>query len=206
MPLTPADIRNKRFSTSRLRPGYVRDDVDLLLRRVEATLTAVANGQRGGDLITASDVMRSQFRTTLVRSGYDEEEVDEFLDRVAESLRAAGLYAASVNTGQFKRTGVPNKPAGTVFRLRPEDIRNKGFTTTRLRSGYVEDEVDAFLDRAEATISAALNGADATEPLSATEVRAVRFTSARLRSGYAEDEVDQFLDLLVDELEHHGLH
>src|SRR6478672_5761530 len=30
--------------------------------------------------------------------------------------------------------------------LTPEDVRNKQFTTVRLREGYDEDEVDAFLD------------------------------------------------------------
>ncbi|MEU3505795.1 DivIVA domain-containing protein, partial [Streptomyces hundungensis] len=29
--------------------------------------------------------------------------------------------------------------------LTPEDVRNKQFTTVRLREGYDEDEVDAFL-------------------------------------------------------------
>ena len=31
--------------------------------------------------------------------------------------------------------------------LSPEDVRNKQFTTVRLREGYDEDEVDAFLDQ-----------------------------------------------------------
>lgn len=34
-------------------------------------------------------------------------------------------------------------------RLRPKDIRNKQFSTTRLRPGYDEEEVDAFLDELE---------------------------------------------------------
>lgn len=33
--------------------------------------------------------------------------------------------------------------------LTPEDVRNKQFTTVRLREGYDEDEVDAFLDEVE---------------------------------------------------------
>jgi DivIVA domain-containing protein len=37
--------------------------------------------------------------------------------------------------------------------LTPEDVRNKQFTTVRLREGYDEDEVDAFLDDAAATIA-----------------------------------------------------
>jgi DivIVA domain-containing protein len=36
--------------------------------------------------------------------------------------------------------------------LTPEDVRNKQFTTVRLREGYDEDEVDAFLDEVEAEL------------------------------------------------------
>lgn len=35
-------------------------------------------------------------------------------------------------------------------RLSPDDVRDMQFSTTRLRPGYDEDEVDAFLDRVEA--------------------------------------------------------
>ncbi|WP_129312302.1 DivIVA domain-containing protein [Streptomyces sp. L2] len=37
--------------------------------------------------------------------------------------------------------------------LSPEDVRNKQFTTVRLREGYDEDEVDAFLDKVEAELT-----------------------------------------------------
>jgi DivIVA domain-containing protein len=36
--------------------------------------------------------------------------------------------------------------------LTPADVRTKQFTTTRLRSGYDEEEVDAFLDEVEAEL------------------------------------------------------
>ncbi|RFS85298.1 DivIVA domain-containing protein [Actinomadura spongiicola] len=38
MPLTPADVRNKQFSTTRLRPGYDEEEVDAFLDDVEAEL------------------------------------------------------------------------------------------------------------------------------------------------------------------------
>src|SRR5260370_21681115 len=38
MPLTPADVRNKQFSTTRLRPGYDEEEVDALLEEVEGEL------------------------------------------------------------------------------------------------------------------------------------------------------------------------
>src|SRR3954453_18951527 len=38
MPLTPADVRNKQFRTTRLRPGYDEEEVDAFLDEVEAEL------------------------------------------------------------------------------------------------------------------------------------------------------------------------
>jgi DivIVA domain-containing protein len=38
MPLTPANVRNKHFSTTRLRPGYDEEEVDAFLDEVEAEL------------------------------------------------------------------------------------------------------------------------------------------------------------------------
>jgi DivIVA domain-containing protein len=59
MPLTPADVRNKHFSTTRLRPGYDEEEVDAFLDEVEAELdrllqeneelrAKLAEGLRGG--------------------------------------------------------------------------------------------------------------------------------------------------------------
>jgi DivIVA domain-containing protein len=37
--------------------------------------------------------------------------------------------------------------------LTPEDVRNKQFSTVRMKEGYNEDEVDAFLDEVEAEVA-----------------------------------------------------
>ncbi|MBO2528899.1 MAG: DivIVA domain-containing protein [Thermobifida fusca] len=211
MPLTSSDVRDKRFSTSRLRLGYVQEDVDALLRRVEETLRALEQGTRPTKLITASDVMRAQFRTTVMRPGYDEEEVDAFLDEIAETLRELGLYSQQLRTGKhsaeyFRREAAPKPREPVSPRMRPEDIRNKGFHTTRLRIGYSDEEVDAFLDLAEATVAALVEGRPQEARLTASQVRGVRFSSTRFRPGYVEEEVDAFLDEIADELERYGLH
>ncbi len=44
MPLTPADVRNKQFSTTRLRPGYDEEEVDAFLLVTTVTHTMV-NGE-----------------------------------------------------------------------------------------------------------------------------------------------------------------
>ena len=38
MPQTTADVRNKQFSTTRLRPGYDEEEVDAFLDEVESEL------------------------------------------------------------------------------------------------------------------------------------------------------------------------
>jgi DivIVA domain-containing protein len=55
MPLTPADVRNKQFSTTRLRPGYDEEEVDAFLDEIEAELDR---------LIQENEELRSQLAET----------------------------------------------------------------------------------------------------------------------------------------------
>lgn len=103
-------------------------------------------------------------------------------------------------------------------------IRNVRFTTTRLRTGYDEPEVDRFLDEIEAAagelsrqigvLRALLAGAPSREDAAAAaaelapppeltpeRVRAKRFSRIRVRPGYATDQVDRFLEGTAAELE-----
>ncbi|TLG01904.1 DivIVA domain-containing protein [Nocardia cyriacigeorgica] len=75
--------------------------------------------------------------------------------------------------------------------LTADEVRAITFSRPRWGArGYREDEVDAFLDRVEAT----LRGADR---LTATEVRDIAFRRPRFgHRGYDEREVDAFLDLV----------
>lgn len=65
----------------------------------------------------------------------------------------------------------------------------QGFSTTRLRPGYVMKDVDAFLTHIVET----LRGTAAT-PLTPADVRSQGFGTTRLRPGYDEEEIDAFLD------------
>jgi DivIVA domain-containing protein len=54
---------------------------------------------------------------------------------------------------QVRRGGRrPDGVAPPALRLTVDDVRRVVFKTTRLRPGYDEQEVDTFLDRAEAGI------------------------------------------------------
>jgi DivIVA domain-containing protein len=80
--------------------------------------------------------------------------------------------------------------------MSPEDVREVTFSLAlKSRNAYDEAEVDAFLDRIEAT----LRGQDS---LTARDVRDVTFTHPGLgRRGYMKDEVDEFLDQVASALE-----
>ncbi|WP_285729577.1 DivIVA domain-containing protein [Nocardiopsis sp. ATB16-24] len=245
MPLTPADIREKKFHTVRLRPGYNEQDVDELLDRIEATLVALEGGPRKGPLITAEEVRNSRFRTTRLSPGYREDEVDDFLDLVIADLTERGLGrpgdqrhspplpprhgsdpAASRGTPEthgraeryeaggperaarsragssHARSGTPHPRSGPPrpALMTPRDIREQQFATTRLTTGYNEQEVDDFLDRAEFTLDMLQRGRPDQATLTAAEVERVQFATTRARPGYDPAQVDHFLDVLAEEL------
>ncbi|MBQ1082175.1 DivIVA domain-containing protein [Nocardiopsis sp. B62] len=221
MPLTPADIRNKKFHTVRLRPGYNEEDVDALLDRIEATLVALEGGPRTGPLLTADEIRNSRFRTTRMSPGYREDEVDDFLDLVVADLAGRGLgqpasppplppRAGQADPGQPhpgqgqgyadpNRTDLPSDGPG----MAPRDIREKRFATTRLTTGYNEQEVDDFLDRAEYSLEVLLQGRPDRATLTSAEVERVQFATTRARPGYDPAQVDQFLDELAEEFRRH---
>lgn len=232
MPLTSADIRDKKFHTVRLRAGYNEEDVDELLDRIEATLIALEGGPRTGPLLTADDVLKSRFRTTRLGPGYREDEVDDFLDMVVADLRERGLGGARAAAPPLpphpserarrereERPPAPQAvpgPAGVPPHgdgrgpssrertgLTPQDIRDQRFPTTRLTTGYDEQEVDDFLDGAEAALEALLGGRPDRAPITSRDVEQVRFATTRARPGYDPARVDHFLDVLAEELRRH---
>jgi DivIVA domain-containing protein len=82
------------------------------------------------------------------------------------------------------------------------DVTEKRFTPTRFRDGYAMDDVDAFLERVHATLTA-YEGGTAFGVLSATDVVNARFHPTKFREGYSQDEVDDFLDQVVADLRRH---
>lgn len=70
--------------------------------------------------------------------------IDALTDEIA-ALRKR-LDPDDEQRGEHRR----HEPAG---RLSAKEVRDMQFATTRLRPGYDEEEVDAFLDRVEAEIA-----------------------------------------------------
>jgi DivIVA domain-containing protein len=82
--------------------------------------------------------------------------------------------------------------------LTAEQVRDTAFSNPPIgKRGYNEDQVDAFLDRVEAT----LRDPAAPGGVTPADVRNTAFSKPRIgRRGYHEDEVDAFLELVESEL------
>ena len=72
--------------------------------------------------------------------------------------------------------------------LTPEDVRNKQFTTVRLREGYDEDEVDSFLDEVEAELTRLLREND--------ELRAKLAAATRVAAAGGPSPIERKEDLI----------
>ncbi|GAA3412713.1 DivIVA domain-containing protein [Streptosporangium vulgare] len=179
-----------------IRLGYDTDQVDLLVRRIEATL---GRGAPEGEPVTADEIRDARFRVRL--GGYNEVAVDFALEAfiVAIETRPTGADGRPVVPA---RRAAPEEPGQGAREKRDDDedraarVERVAFRPGRLGMGYDEDEVDAFLDRIVAT----LRGTTDT-PLTPGDVREARFATVMLRPGYAIGEVDEFLEELAGALE-----
>ncbi len=97
MPLTPADVRNKQFTTTRLRPGYDEEEVDGFLDEVETELDR---------LIQENEELRSKLAEC---------------ERTAASDAAAGGPAASSpREGPEQGVDQPSEPSPAHAQSEPE--------------------------------------------------------------------------------------
>lgn len=144
--------------------GYDRAQVDAHCLRVEATLAGTA-----GELaITADEAVNPVF--AMVAHGYDHQEVEAWV------RGRAALLAGGPQTGR-----------ATVV-SGPPDAR---FPVVRLHEGYDLAEVDAFVERIQATMATTLRIDD---------VKNIEFTTVRLHEGYDMRAVDEYLDEVIARL------
>jgi DivIVA domain-containing protein len=78
---------------------------------------------------------------------------------------------------------------------------SRRFTRTRYRAGYAIADVDAFIDKVEATLGIRPRYGP---PVTAADVAAARFRLVRLRTGYDMREVDEALDAYEERLREQG--
>ena len=97
------------------------------------------------------------------------------------------LFRSSAPDEQVTTAAAPSARYARAEDL-AEWIDRKVFSTTRLRPGYDEEEVDALLDDIRDTFL----GTRQT-PVTPDEVASTRFSRTRVRPGYVDAEVDAFL-------------
>jgi DivIVA domain-containing protein len=87
-------VEARRFSTTRLRPGYDREEVDAFLTEIRDSFLGVRQLS-----LTSGEIRRKCFSTTRLRPGYDEKEVDAFLDE-AELWLSAQVLPSGARPGK----------------------------------------------------------------------------------------------------------
>jgi DivIVA domain-containing protein len=182
-----------------LRNGYDPEQVDALIRRIEASL---GRGTLDGPPVTADEIRMSRFDIRL--GGYNEVAVDFALEAfvIAIETRAVEREDPAPEKGE-EDDDAPTLPglgesdggrqvaeAMTAAWLESQATRVErvSFRPGRLGSGYNEDEVDAFLDRVVATLRGTTD-----RPLSADQLRTATFSTVMFKPGYAVAQVDAFL-------------
>ncbi|QBI52122.1 DivIVA domain-containing protein [Streptomonospora litoralis] len=198
-PITAEEVEGAKFRTTRLSPGYDEEEVDHFLDVVAADL-------RAHGLVRPSEAAWPETARPLQAPQAPRN------PRHHPGEAAPGppppppnpMGPPPVPTGPPPAPSEPPPSArGGRPALRPEDIRNQQFSTTRLTTGYNEEEVDAFLDSAETTLEALLHGHSERAPLTAAQVDRVQFSTTRARPGYDPAQVDAFLDFLAQEFRHY---
>lgn len=124
------DLRPEQFSTTRLRPGYDKDDVDAFLEAIRETFLGTRE-----PFLTADDVRNKQFSITRLRPGYDQEEVDALLDEVELRLATSLPGQSQDNDAEPDAYGLPiqDRPTGGLTYLRTRPSRRA------LRERYTEE-------------------------------------------------------------------
>ena len=128
------------------------------------------------------------FSSTGLGFGYDKREVDAFRSAVRDTFLGGAVF--SVSTPPVKS----------------DDVRGKQFSTRRLRKGYDEKEVAAFLDAAGLRLAAMESTDRPAGPLVSGAILAgwaewadsTTFSNPRWRRGYEPIQVYAFLDAIRD--------
>ena len=95
-------VEARRFSATRLRPGYDMEEVDAFRAAIRDTFLGIREPP-----LTSDEIRDKRFTTTRLRPGYDEEEVDAFLDEAELRLAGAADPAAAQRPG---RSGPSRRP------------------------------------------------------------------------------------------------
>jgi DivIVA domain-containing protein len=162
------------FSSTGLRLGYDKPDVDALRSAIRDTFLGVSEPP-----VKADDIRGKQFPTH--RPGYDKTQVDAFLE------------AARIRLAAMESTDRPEGPlvSDAVRVAWAEWADSTTFSKRSWRDGYEATEVDPFRE----TIRDTFLG-ESQHPVRAHDVRSKNFalTTDSPHDGYDPKQVDAFLD------------
>lgn len=144
--LTPEDVQNKVFRPTRFRPGYGEDDVDTFLDEVEASLTR---------LLRENDELRRELGDPR-RPGGRGPGLPGWASEGSQSPYGGfdDVHRQMTEGAQGRDTPVssPRPRRGSPV-LTPREVRGKVFKLVKFRTGYNQEEVDAFLREVEASLT-----------------------------------------------------
>lgn len=182
--LTPDDVHDVVFARARRRhSGYDEAEVDRFLDRVEAALAGAAE-------LTARDALTVEFSPRMPgKQAYKKTQVDAFLERIALTL----LRREALESDEDGRPSPAPQPRQERIVAPPPEPVDPPVSAIEVVSddsqqAYLDKtEVDAFLDRVEATLRG-------TDTLSSQDLLNARFNPPQPGvPGYHESSVVAFL-------------
>ena len=141
MPLTPADVRNKQFSTTRLRPGYDEEEVDAFLDEVEAELDR---------LIQENEELRAKLAEVL-RGG-----------KMASPLNSPHMDGPDHMPSESLRVEPERRPDPMPMRSSAEDNMDTAARVLALAQQTADQAIADARREADETLSRARREADET--------------------------------------------
>jgi len=139
MPLTPADVRNKQFSTTRLRPGYDEEEVDAFLDEVEAELDR---------LIQENEELRAKLAEVL-RGG-----------KMASPLNSPHMDGPELMPSEQLRVEPERRPEPMPMRSSAEDNMDTAARVLALAQQTADQAIADARREADETLSRARREAD----------------------------------------------
>ena len=172
-------------TVSRLRSGYVTDEVDEFFDLARSAY------EGHGEPLTGRDVRAMAFE--VVHGGYATGAVDAALDRLEAAFVARTRQEFVAAHGQQAWMDQLADGARTLYGRLTRPDGEKFAPARRGDAGYEPAEVDAVCHRLVAYF-------DRGETLTAQDVRSATFHRRKAAKGYAEGPVDAFLNRAVEVL------
>ncbi len=215
--LTAIQVRETQLPTTFMRQAYNQDQVNDLVDRIAATLSAYELDMAilPARAVTASEVLNYRFDSVRFTKGYDRLAVNDLLHQAAKALgvwekrydgspevtQSDDASAASYQQATEQPT-VAVRQATDINVLSSSAVSSAQFPRHKFFEGYACEEVDDLLAKVVEALASYERGSN-VKLLGSKDVEAARFTPTKFFTvGYEQDYVDEFLDRVVSSLEY----